>query len=304
MLFERFLRGLAEVAREGDPCGRGELAVAQHEIVAAGIEDFRIAKEVVHDDVRRLQVGETALEALDVAHGVVVADAGVEHLDVLAVALEHLLQARGHGFRLWDAPAEGDRAAEEEDAALARRGRRHWAAAKPALVDADLHRLQHRATGCEVLVAEDRDVAAPLELERVAPHLDVVVLHRGVLGAQDGFSCAEGDEGGHEQHGQRGEDAGDAAEGHQSTSNFAACSCLSAGSWSGLASQQSPTASASISVPMKQRKASSGVHTIGSPRTLKLGLTTTGQPVRCLNAEINAWKRGLVSRWTGWIRAE
>src|SRR5437773_11783757 len=31
---------------------------------------------------------------------------------------------------------------------------------------------------------------------------------------------------------------------------------------------------------MKQRNASSGVHTIGSPRTLKLVLTITGQPVR------------------------
>ena len=30
---------------------------------------------------------------------------------------------------------------------------------------------------------------------------------------------------------------------------------------------------------MKQAKASSGVQTIGSPRTLKLVLTTTGQPV-------------------------
>ena len=47
---------------------------------------------------------------------------------------------------------------------------------------------------------------------------------------------------------------------------------------------QFSTASTSMSVPMKQRKASSGVHTIGSPRTLKLVLTTTGQPVSCLEA--------------------
>ena len=39
-------------------------------------------------------------------------------------------------------------------------------------------------------------------------------------------------------------------------------------------------ASESISVRMKQRKASSGSHTIGSPRTLKLVLMITGQPVR------------------------
>ncbi len=43
-----------------------------------------------------------------------------------------------------------------------------------------------------------------------------------------------------------------------------------------------------MSLPMKQRNASSGVHTIGSPRTLKLVLTSTGQPVRCLNASSSA----------------
>ena len=38
---------------------------------------------------------------------------------------------------------------------------------------------------------------------------------------------------------------------------------------------------------MKQRKASSGVQTIGSPRTLKLVLTRTGQPVFALKREIS-----------------
>jgi hypothetical protein len=38
----------------------------------------------------------------------------------------------------------------------------------------------------------------------------------------------------------------------------------------------------------KQRNASSGVHTIGSPRTLKLVLTSTGQPFRALKREIKA----------------
>jgi hypothetical protein len=37
-----------------------------------------------------------------------------------------------------------------------------------------------------------------------------------------------------------------------------------------------------MSLPMKQRKASSGVQTIGSPRTLKLVLIRIGQPVRAL----------------------
>jgi hypothetical protein len=43
--------------------------------------------------------------------------------------------------------------------------------------------------------------------------------------------------------------------------------------------------SVSISVPMKHRNASSGVHTMGSPRTLKLVFTSTGQPVRRLNVK-------------------
>ena len=46
-------------------------------------------------------------------------------------------------------------------------------------------------------------------------------------------------------------------------------------------------ASASIPVPIKHRKASSGVQTMGSPRTLKLVFTSTGQPDRDLNTEIN-----------------
>jgi hypothetical protein len=36
-------------------------------------------------------------------------------------------------------------------------------------------------------------------------------------------------------------------------------------------------------------KASSGLCTMGSPRTLKLVLTTTGQPVAALNRDNSAW---------------
>ena len=43
---------------------------------------------------------------------------------------------------------------------------------------------------------------------------------------------------------------------------------------------QFPSTSASISVARKQRYASAGVQTIGSPRTLKLVFTRMGQPVR------------------------
>ena len=44
-----------------------------------------------------------------------------------------------------------------------------------------------------------------------------------------------------------------------------------------------------MSVPMKQRKASAGVQTMGSPRTLKLVFTMTGQSVVALNALSSAW---------------
>src|SRR5262249_58923822 len=51
-------------------------------------------------------------------------------------------------------------------------------------------------------------------------------------------------------------------------------------------------------------RASSGVQTIGSPLTLKLVFTRTGQPERALNAVSRAWYRGLVSACRVWVRAE
>jgi hypothetical protein len=49
-----------------------------------------------------------------------------------------------------------------------------------------------------------------------------------------------------------------------------------------LRATQLPATSRSMSVPIEQRKASSGVQTIGSLRTLKLVSTRTGQSVRSL----------------------
>ena len=62
--------------------------------------------------------------------------------------------------------------------------------------------------------------------------------------------------------------------------------------------------STSISVPMKQRSASCGVQTIGSPRTLKLVLISTGLPVRSWKRRIIAASRGLRSPSTVCSRAE
>jgi hypothetical protein len=72
----------------------------------------------------------------------------------------------------------------------------------------------------------------------------------------------------------------------------------------GLARIQFSMISSSMSLPMKQRNASSGVQTIGSLRTLKLVFTKIGKPVLALNREINAWKRGFVSAWTVCTHAE
>ena len=52
------------------------------------------------------------------------------------------------------------------------------------------------------------------------------------------------------------------------------------GFWRAFIRTQFSTINMSISVPMKHRKASSGEHTMGSLRTLKLVFTNTGQPVR------------------------
>jgi hypothetical protein len=67
---------------------------------------------------------------------------------------------------------------------------------------------------------------------------------------------------------------------------------------------QLPTTKKSMSVPIKQLKASSGEQTMGSPLTLNEVLTNTGQPVISLNFEINAWYLGLVSLLTVCILAE
>src|SRR5579863_1770012 len=49
-----------------------------------------------------------------------------------------------------------------------------------------------------------------------------------------------------------------------------------------------PTISAPISAPIRPRNASSGARAIGSPRTLKLVFTKTGQPVLASKAAISA----------------
>ena len=63
---------------------------------------------------------------------------------------------------------------------------------------------------------------------------------------------------------------------------------LARGGMSFLRSRHGPMARASISVRRKQRTASSGLSTMGSPRTLKLVFTITGQPVRRSKASMQS----------------
>ena len=77
--------------------------------------------------------------------------------------------------------------------------------------------------------------------------------------------------------------------GRQSGSKESTWSRLRDESCASLCRKQLPTARQSMSVPMKQRKASAGVQTMGSPRTLKLVFTTTGHPVLALKASSSAW---------------
>src|SRR5688572_7358031 len=102
------------------------------------------------------------------------------------------------------------------------------------------------------------------------------------------------------RHGDRGDFGG-----HQSSSNsFFQDSSFGRSGCARLSSRKFSTTRKSISVRMKQRYASDGLHTIGSPRTLNDVLTSTPQPVRRSNSVSNAWKRGLVSRCTDCTRAE
>jgi hypothetical protein len=55
-----------------------------------------------------------------------------------------------------------------------------------------------------------------------------------------------------------------------------------------LARDAIPATRRSMSVPIKQRNASSGVQTVGSLLTLKLVFTRAGHPVRALKAESSA----------------
>ena len=60
---------------------------------------------------------------------------------------------------------------------------------------------------------------------------------------------------------------------------YSSTSCSFACGWFSFSSTKSSSTSTSMFVFMKQRYACSGEHTIGSPRTLKLVLMITGQPV-------------------------
>jgi hypothetical protein len=57
-------------------------------------------------------------------------------------------------------------------------------------------------------------------------------------------------------------------------------------------------------VPMKQRKASSGVQTIGSLRTLKLVLITIGQPSWHLSSAYRGRRISFFNKFSTWTKVE
>src|SRR6185436_7673854 len=132
-------------------------------------------------------------EAADVAVGVVVADAAVEHLRALARLAEPAFEARFDGVLLGHAPAERDRSSQEKNATPAGRDRFDRPVAQAPVVQPDGHALQRRRGGLHVIEVEMRVVALDLQFLRVAPHLDVVRLHRAVLDAKHGFAGGKRD---------------------------------------------------------------------------------------------------------------
>src|SRR5580704_1925337 len=100
-----------------DPNRNSQFAVSEQEVAAARIEILSIAQKIMHYDVARLQTLQPLEESFNVAYGVVVAHAAVEHFHVLAIRGEHLLKLARYGLVFRDPPAERNRAAKDKDAA-------------------------------------------------------------------------------------------------------------------------------------------------------------------------------------------
>ena len=107
---------------------------------------------------------------------------------------EHALQALGHSFVLGDPPAEGDRAAKDKNAPLARDHRADGAAAQSPFIDANRDRFEYGGRIRDVLVTEQRVAAGRLQLAFISPHLDVVILHRAVFNPEDELPGSRDDE--------------------------------------------------------------------------------------------------------------
>src|ERR1700712_2136375 len=73
--------------------------------------------------------------------------------------------------------------------------------------------------------------------------------------------------------------------------------------WPAFNTTNDPITNASSGVLKNASIAAFGVHTIGSPRTLKDVLISTGTPFRLPNASSRACTCGLLSRSTVWTRA-
>ena len=181
MVDERLLARLVEQTVVGDPERHSEFAVAEQDVAAARRKILAVAEEIVHHDVGGVEVLQLLEEAGDIPFGVVVADAAVQHLCVLACVAQHLLQPGLDRAFFGHAPAKGDRAAEEQDQAPAWRYRFDRPVPKSPLVEPDGHVLENGGLRLHVIEVELRVGATDFEIFRVTPHLDVVRRHRAVL---------------------------------------------------------------------------------------------------------------------------
>ena len=85
---------------------------------------------------------------------------------------------------------------------------------------------------------------------------------------------------------------------------LSATSSLHAGGMDSRSMTKSSRTRVSMRERAKQSSASSGVHTMGSPRTLKEVFTRTAHPVFRSNADSSSWYREFVSLCTVCTRAE
>src|SRR5262245_62166119 len=106
----------------------------------------------MNDDVRGLKVFQSSEKQFDIAGGVVVADAAVEHGDFFAVRLELLLEPGGCRLRFRNAPTKRNRTPQKKDTPLIREPRPYRTTPHAPFVRSNLNRLKNSGRRLHMLV--------------------------------------------------------------------------------------------------------------------------------------------------------